>query len=88
MFTEEAALDAICKSNGVTADQLEPMHTEELWQWQLIDPKLFRIKKEEDATPHDEQVARQSAMEHFKTFEGNLKGDHTDTHFVFSKVRE
>lgn len=43
------------------------------------------IKKSDDIT---ELEAIAQAMEKLDTFEGNLKADHTETHYVFTKVRE
>jgi len=34
-----------------------------------------------------EERALENAKEKLETFEGNLKAEHTETHFVFKKIR-
>lgn len=95
--TEEAALVAICESKNLRPDDLIPMHSATLWQWQEKPTpaqrqkqknRAFEIEKVKDGEPIDEQFAKKEAQNHFKTFEGNLRAAHTETHYVFTKVRQ
>jgi len=50
----------------------------------MITPKKWSVKKTDKIT---EQQAVERAMVKLETFESNLKADHTETHFVFRKIR-
>jgi hypothetical protein len=90
--TEILALQDICNSKSVTPAQLKACHEEKNFAWELV--KEPETNKElvgvngylkEDFTEHE---AVKEAMDALNTFEGNLKTAHTETHYVFSKVRE
>lgn len=85
---ETKAFESVCKKSELKPEQLKPNHSEKEFIWELIveteKSKNFQILKTDVV---DENEAIVCAMELLDTFEGNLKADHTDTHFVFSKVR-
>lgn len=88
--TAEAALADILQKENLTENQLKPAHTAANFVFNVVDENevssdenTYRAAKE-DST---EKEAIEAAMEYLETFEGNLKADHTETHFVFSKVR-
>lgn len=97
---EQKALEAVCSKENVTADQLKAVHSEKQFRWQLTEASsettteskqypfgLHSVAKGEDVTLQD---AVNSAKEHFKTFEGNIKrvdDQEDEEHYVFTKVR-
>lgn len=46
--------------------------------------KKFSVKKSDTMS---EERAKAICMAKLETFEGNLKADHTETHFIFRKIR-
>lgn len=50
-----------------------------------ITMKKWSVKKSKKEMT--EEKARIEAQEKLETFEGNLKANHTTTHYVFSKIR-
>lgn len=56
--------------------------TEETKNFEVIE---FKMTKSPGTT---EQDAIDLALKELDTFEGNLKADHTETQYVFTKVRE
>lgn len=95
--TEQNALQNICTKKSIKPSQLKACHEEKCFAWELIEEaKDFdystldptgqnkTVFAKEDYT---KQEATQRAMQHFETFEGNLNANHTETHYVFTKVR-
>lgn len=92
---ENIALQKACKALQCDASELTTAHTEKVFVFKLnrkstatagTDPGLFPVEKTPETTL---QNARQLAMKHFNTFEGNIKiVDQDETHFVFAKVRQ
>jgi hypothetical protein len=86
---EIIALADIVKKQELQHRTFEAKHTETQFVWELQplakNGKLsYQIAKKE---VKDLKEATEKAIKYFDTFEGNLKGDHTETNFVFSKVR-
>jgi hypothetical protein len=88
-INEQEALNDICTLQNVPASDLTAAHTETHFVWCFetqdpAEPGTFAVKKTDSLT---EAQAAQAAFESLETFEGNLKTAHTETHFVFSKIR-
>jgi hypothetical protein len=93
--SEQEALNSVCEETGTPANKLQANHSAKMYRWELIDgdtpvtnekkENLFTVEKDADYTLQD---AKRKAMQHFNTFEGNIKiADQDETHIVFSKVR-
>lgn len=92
---EEKAAQNASKKLGVETSQLLSVHTEKQFVFIVNSddegslPSLkdkFTVEKTNDYSLAD---AKRSAMDHFKTFEGNIKiVEQDETHIVFSKVRQ
>lgn len=97
--TEQAALDSVCKKENLQAEQLTADHSEKQFRWTLKAAGTGTASKqfpfglhtvERTGADNDLQNAKRAAMEHFKTFEANIKrveSEEDETHFVFTKVR-
>lgn len=84
---EQIALADVMQLQNLSSENLKPVHDEKQFAWEVItvsndDFFVIAINKVTDVSD-----AIQKAMEHLDTFEGNLKADHTDTEFRFSRVR-
>ncbi|HEX8269785.1 MAG TPA: hypothetical protein VF581_07825 [Flavobacterium sp.] len=85
--TEEAALQSICNTEHLTPTQLEPVHTEKLFKWNLIDGVKAKGAVSFPKSEVTEKEAKEAAKLALVTFEGNLKPDHDEEYYSFSKVR-
>lgn len=91
--SEGAAKKSICEKLQITDPTiLVADHTNGTWRWKLADapqakPEAENIYKVEKTEGMTDLLARDKAVEHLKTFEGNLKKEHTETHYVFIKIR-
>lgn len=87
---ESDALQDVLKVTGQEEKNLKPAHKEKMWYWEpteeteAVTSPIFKVEKTEENT---EQIAMQKAMNHFSTFEGNVKKDENETHYLFSKIR-
>lgn len=84
---EQDALTDVCTAQNVPANQLTAAHTPTHFVWEAnlltTPPGKYAIAKSETT----EDQATQQALLDLETFEGNLQSEHTETHFVFSKIR-
>lgn len=89
---ETLALTDLVAAQGIEPSDLNPEHSKTHWKWtttEIGSPQAstaseeFRCERED----MDEHQARQTAMEHLQTFEGNLLDLSTDTHFAYRKIR-
>ena len=91
---EQSAQNDVLQKQYVTAEELTAEHTETHFVWnrnppeELHETAFFAWPMSFDKEKHTEQLAIATAIEEMKTFEGNLKRDDTETHYVFSKVRQ
>jgi hypothetical protein len=86
---EQEAKNDICTKQNVQPHTLAPAHTATYFVFiqtpgAAAPTNVFRTSKENST----ETAATNAAMMHLETFEGNLKADHTETEYVYSKVRE
>ena len=84
---EQEALQDVCTKQNVTADQLEAAHTTGKWVWKTTTNTIDENSVSYSKADYFEQQAIEAAMLDLDTFEGNLAPAHTETNFVFSKVR-
>ncbi len=87
---EETALADVVAVQSVQSKHLRAMHTDTHFVWTGDFDKetnfpIFRIAMA-DVNAADEAV--QLAMEYLDTFEGNLAPNHSETEYIFTKVRE
>lgn len=103
--SEETALQQAVEKLGVPANQLQAAHTETTFIFKVVDSAtsdqpepaeknakypfgLFTFERTGSET--DLQDAKRAAMQHFNTFEANVKrveSEEDETHFCFTKVR-
>lgn len=84
---EQEALQDVTAKQGIQEVNLKPVHTDKAFAWEVVtatneDTFVIAIA---DVENHSEAVAK--AMEHLNTFEANLKPAHTETDYIFTKVR-
>lgn len=102
---EQIALEKAVQSLGVPANQLQAAHTETTFIFKVVDSAtgdqpapteknakypfgLFTFERTGSET--DLQDAKRAAMQHFNTFEANVKrveSEEDETHFCYTKVR-
>ena len=87
-FDNEAeAQHDVCQSENLHPDQLEAAHTELNFVWLAeVEDTPFPIVKYKKIDL-EENEAFQKAKAILDTFEGNIKRDHTDDYFRFTRVR-
>lgn len=92
-LNEKIALADVVEQQKLQADQLTAAHTEKHFVWTT--PKVIQKPKYESDFPvfeysmedYTEADAVATAQTDLNTFEANLKPLHTETHYVFTKVR-
>lgn len=93
--SEGQALASICKNQNIDASKLTAAHSEKMFIWQLQEDLAASnqaskentcvVQKTETLTMQEAKII---AMQHFETFEGNIKIlDQNDDHIVFARVR-
>lgn len=87
--TEENALGDICRAKGIKENQLKACHEEKCFAWELIEETTTGTTNQSTFAKGDftKPEAVKEAVKQLDTFEGNIKENHTETHYVFSKVR-
>lgn len=84
---EAAALIDVCEKMQLMPSNLTPAHTEMQFVWNTESQEGFAVKGYLKSD-FDEKTATEMAMKDLgEVTEGNLKPDHTETHYVFTKVR-
>lgn len=84
---EEKALTDVIAKQGIESQNLKPAHTETHFVWEVV----TATNKDTYVVAMNEVQSKAEAVEqakvYFNTFEGNLKGHHTETEYIFTKVR-
>ena len=84
---EAAAQRDVCQAENLQPDQLTAVHTTDKFSWTAeVEESQFPIIRY-PKTDLSEPEAIRKAMSDLDTFEGNLKTEHTDDYFRFTKVR-
>lgn len=88
-INEQKALQDVIQLAQKQGQDPKAAHTATHYVWLFeteapAEPGTFAVEKADNIT---EALAAQQAYESLETFEANLKAAHTDTHFVFSKIR-
>lgn len=90
---EAKALANICKKENLQPDQLQAAHTEKEFVWKLKEGTAKESSSDEKPTVNyskedfTEKEATEAAMSDLDVTEGNLLPMHTETDYVFGKVR-
>ncbi|HLF51881.1 hypothetical protein [Flavobacterium sp.] len=92
--SEQEAFFDVCEKQNLNPDAIAAEHTEKHFVWKTIITDETPIATVLQNTPCEfakedftKQEATQNAMKDLDTFEGNLKASHSETHYVFAKVR-
>lgn len=83
---EKALADVRSKFSENASMPLVAKHTDNFFVWEvnLENTKFVRVLKTEVENEND---AAHLAMQTLHTFQANLKADHTETHYVFSRIK-
>lgn len=84
---EAAALIDVCEKMQLLPSDLNPAHTADKFKWETESQGGFEVKGYLKADMTEKEATDAARADLGDIDEGNLKADHIETHYVFTKVR-